>query len=269
MASVLILTLNEAHNLPSCLASVAGCDDIVVLDSGSTDATVAVAQSAGARVYVHPFTTFACQRNWAHEHITFRHPWVFHLDADERFTPELWQECTGYTGDEPLDACWAAPRMLFRGQWIRHATDFPVWQARFVRWRQFHFIDVGHGQREAPGQRMAKLRANYLHEIMANGEAAWLEKHQRYAEAEAAPPAADDLVSWSDLLHRDSIRRRRALKQHSRALPFRPWLRFVYHYACRRGFLDGPAGWHYCRLLSRYEGFITAEIRRRQAAHTA
>ena len=93
MFSVLVLTLNEERNLPRCLASVAGCDDLVVLDSGSTDGTVAIARTAGARVAARPFDNFAGQRNYAQREIAFRHPWVFHLDADEQFTPELFTEC--------------------------------------------------------------------------------------------------------------------------------------------------------------------------------
>ena len=78
-SSVLILAFNEASNLPSCLASVSWCDDVIVLDSYSTDATVQIAEEHGARVVQRKFTTFADQRNWAHGNIRFRYPWVFHL----------------------------------------------------------------------------------------------------------------------------------------------------------------------------------------------
>ena len=91
--SVLILTLNEEADLPRCLESVAGCDDIVVLDSGSKDGTPEIARAAGARVFERTFDTFAGQRNFAQREIPFRHRWVFHLDADERFTPALMAEC--------------------------------------------------------------------------------------------------------------------------------------------------------------------------------
>ena len=87
MFSVVILTLNEERNLPTCLASIAGCDDVIVLDSGSKDQTAEVARAAGARVVVNPFENFAAQRNFADHTVAFKHPWVFHLDADERMTP--------------------------------------------------------------------------------------------------------------------------------------------------------------------------------------
>src|SRR3954470_13250605 len=91
--SVLILTLNEERNLPGCLESAASSHDVVVLDSGSTDRTVEIARAAGARVFTRPFDNFAGQRNHAQKNIPFKFPWVFHLDADERLTPELFSEC--------------------------------------------------------------------------------------------------------------------------------------------------------------------------------
>ena len=89
MFSILILTKNEEANLPSCLESVQGCDDVVVLDSMSSDRTREIARAAGARVEERAFDDFGGQRNHALEKIRFRHLWVFQLDADERFREEL------------------------------------------------------------------------------------------------------------------------------------------------------------------------------------
>jgi glycosyltransferase involved in cell wall biosynthesis len=266
MFSVLILTLNEESNLPACLASVAGCDDIVVLDSGSTDRTTEIARAAGARVFVHRFENFAQQRNHAHTAIDFQHAMVFHLDADERMTPELFAECAAISGDGSLDGYWGAPKMLFFGRWLPHCTDYPAWQARFVRARGFDFIQVGHGQREAPAMRLGRLRQSYLHEMMSGGEAAWLAKHHRYAREEAAAHVANARPGWRALFSSDALVRRRALKYFSCALPCRPALRFIYQYILRGGFLDGGAGFRYCRLLARYEGFVSAELRAQRMA---
>ena len=261
--SVLILTLNEERNLPRCLASVAACDDVVVLDSGSQDRTTMLAQAAGARVFTRTFDTFAGQRNYADWHIEFRHPWVFHLDADEQFTDSLAKECDTVATRDDIDGFFAAPKMLWHGRWIPHCTDYPAWQARFVRAGSFRFIDVGHGQREAPDMRMAHLQHNYLHDLSSGGESEWLDKHRRYARAEACRVLADNTVPrFRDLLARDGLVRRRALKRVSYRLPFRPASRFIYQYLLRAGFLDGSAGLQYCRLLARYEGFAAAELRR-------
>ena len=264
--SVLILTLNEERNLPRCLASVAACDDIVVLDSGSTDRTVELASAAGARVFTRRFDDFAGQRNFAQREIPFRHPWVFHLDADEELTPELDAACRTAAVRADIDGFYVAPKMMFMGRWIPHCTDFPAWQARFVRAPQFAFVQAGHGQREAPQMRLDRLSASYLHDLSAGGETDWLEKHRRYARAEAhAHLAVPGAIRWGDLFIGRQLQRRRALKQLTYSLPGRPALRFVYQYLLRGGFLDGWPGLRYCRLLARYEGFAAAELRNLRA----
>jgi glycosyltransferase involved in cell wall biosynthesis len=266
--SVLILTLNEEQNLPACLASVAGCDDIVVLDSGSTDRTVELARAAGARVFTNPFQDFASQRNHAHATVDFRHPWVFHLDADEIMTSELAAECAKLDPAAPYDGYYAAPRMMFHGRWLRHSTDYPAWQARCVRARGFRFIQTGHGQREAPDMRMGFLRGSYLHDISVPSETEWAARHQRYAREEAAQFLADDeplRLTLKKLITGPKLLRRRALKRLSYFLPCRPQFRFLYQFVLRGGFLDGPGAMRYCRLLARYEQLATAEIRRQRS----
>ncbi len=268
--SVVVLTLNEERDLPACLASAAGSDDLVVLDSGSTDRTVALARAAGARVFTRPFDNFAGQRNHAQRAIPFRHPWVLHLDADETVTPELHRDLCAASARDDVDGFYLAPRMLWEGRWIPHCTDYPAWQARFVHAPRFEFIEVGHGQREAPHMRMARISSGYLHNLSSRGEADWLEKHRRYARAEARRhlAAAGDAAAprWSDLFSAAPLRRRRALKHFSYRLPARPAARFLYQYLLRGGFLDGPQGFRYCRLLARYEGFTADELRRLRSA---
>lgn len=264
--SIVILTLNEEQNLPACLASTAGCDDVVVLDSGSVDRTADIARAAGARVFVNRFQNFAQQRNHAHEAIPFRHDWVFHLDADEKLSPELLAECAARAASPDsaaLDGFYAAPRMMFRGRWIRRSTDFPAWQARFVHVRRFRFIEVGHGQREAPGLRLDRLQHTYEHNLSSQSEAEIIAKHDRYARAEAGTFAATRrpwAEVWQSLRHGDPLARRRALKEASHHFPARGFFRFIYQYILRGGFLDGRPGWAYCRLLARYENAVAREI---------
>ncbi|SDS64426.1 glycosyltransferase family 2 protein [Opitutus sp. GAS368] len=267
--SILILTLNEEKKLPACLAAVARFDDIVVLDSGSTDRTAAVARAAGARVFVNPFRDFASQRNHAHETIAFKHPWVLHLDADEIMMPELAAECTTLDPAAPLDGYYIAPRMMFHGNWLRRCTDFPAWQARCVRARGFRFIQTGHGQREAPEMRMGRLAGNYLHDISVDDIAEWEARHQRYARQEASQfLAAPETLGQTlqKLLAGAPLARRRALKRLSYHLPARPLMRLLYQYVLRGGFLDGAGAWRYCLLLARYERIAAAEIKRQRAA---
>ena len=268
MFSIVILTLNEEENLPICLASTAGCDDVVVLDSGSTDRTAEIALAAGARVFVNRFENFGQQRNYAHDAIPFRHDWIFHLDADEKLTPELIAECTALASSpesESIDGFYAAPKMIFRDRWIPHCTDFPAWQARFAHLRRFRFIQVGHGQREAPGLRLGRLTHAYSHNLSSQSEAEIKTKHARYARAEAVTfmnTRRSAGALWQALCSSDRLTQRRALKEISYHLPARGLLRFVYQYGLRGGFLDGVPGFVYCRLLAHYENSIAAEIRR-------
>ena len=269
MFSVVILTLNEEHNLPPCLATLPGIDDIHVLDSGSTDRTHEIARAHGAHVSVNRFENFAQQRNHAHDRIAFRHPWVFHLDADERMTPALLAELRAVASAETAarvhDGYWSAPKMLWDGRWVPHCTDYPAWQARFCHAPTFRFVEKGHGQREAEGLRLGYLKHNYEHDMSASGVDDWLAKHRRYARREAEAwhaarrPLGDELRSLGSP---DRLVRRRALKSLSYRLPARPFARLVYQYLLRGGFLDGAAGWRYCRLLARYEGFAAEELRR-------
>src|SRR3982751_4699516 len=86
----IVLAYNEERNLPDCLASLEGwVDQLFVVDSGSTDRTVAIARAAGAVVVEHAFEHYGAQRNWAIDHLPITSPWTLHVDADERITPEL------------------------------------------------------------------------------------------------------------------------------------------------------------------------------------
>lgn len=264
--SILILTYNEERRLPACLASVADCNDVVVLDSGSQDRTHTVARAAGARVIEHPFSNFADQRNHAHIAARFRHPWVFHLDADETMTPGLLEECCRIAeSNPPLDGFFVAPRMIYNGRWLRYCTDYPAWQARFVRSEVFRFIQVGHGQREAPDMRMGWMSQSYDHDISISSTAEWELKHRRYAREEAREIASQDIRIerlLAQILRGNALERRRGIKLASHRLPARPFLRFVYQYFFKRGFLDGPEAWGYCRYLARYEAFTSEELKK-------
>lgn len=264
--SVLLLTLDEEANLPSCLASVAWSDDVVVLDSRSRDGTVAVAERAGARVYQRTFDNFAGQRNYALDEITFRHEWILHLDADEIITGALQDEMLRAIATERFDAYRIASKMMFFGRWLRYSGLYPSYQVRLGHRARFRFKQVGHGQREdlAP-ERIGTLVEPYLHYSFSKGVTEWFEKHNRYASDEARETvrqlAGHPGIDWVGLWSRDRPRHRRALKEVSQRLPLRPLLRFLYMYFLRRGFLDGRAGLTYCRLLSIYEYLIVLKTR--------
>ena len=265
MFSVLILTRNEEQNLPDCLASVKWCDDIVVLDSLSTDRTIAVAKSAGGRVVERPFDDFATQRNYALDKIPFRYAWVFHLDADERFTESLRRECETVIAEDRQSGFLVPSKLMFMDKWLRWSGMYPVYQMRLMKLGEIRFIQAGHGQREADAKRgIGKLREPYLHYNFSKGLADWREKHDRYSTKEAEESLQErqkGQIGWRELWGTDPVARRRALKRLSMRLPCRPTLRFLYMYVLRLGFLDGRPGFVYCRLLAAYERMIVTKLK--------
>jgi glycosyltransferase involved in cell wall biosynthesis len=263
--SVLILTLNEEQNLPDCIASVKWCDDIVVLDSLSTDRTVELAKAAGTRLYQRRFDDFASQRNYALDQIPFKHPWVFHLDADERFTEPLRRECEKAAAEDRCSGFLAPSKLMLMNKWLRWSGMYPVYQMRLMKLGEIRFIQKGHGQREADATRgVGTLREPYLHYNFSKGLDDWREKHGRYSTMEAKTSLSERghvKTCWRNLWTSDPVARRRALKQLSMRLPCRAMLRFLYMYVLRLGFLDGRPGLVYCRLLANYEAMIVTKTR--------
>ena len=256
MISVLILTLNEEVNIEGCLDSVAWADDALVLDSGSTDDTVPLARSKGARVMHRPFDSFADQRNYGLQHGDLQHDWVLHLDADERVAPPLHRELQRVVRHGEHDAFRVPSKLIFQGQWLKHAGMYPTYQIRFGKREALTFTQVGHGQRgDLSPDRIGTLKEPLLHYAFSKGITDWFERHNRYStdEARHALNVRTESVDWSGLVSSDAQRRRRALKDLSYRLPLRPLLRFLYMYIGKRGFLDGRAGFDYCVMLAVYE----------------
>jgi glycosyltransferase involved in cell wall biosynthesis len=236
-----------------------------VLDSFSTDQTVECAKSKGARVYQRAFDNFAGQRNHAIDHIEFRHDWVLHIDADEVVTEELAHEMALKIQDQQFAAYRIASKMMFMGKWLRFSGMYPCYQVRLGRKDRLRFEQVGHGQREIiEASQVGTLQAPYLHFGFSKGMADWLERHNRYSSDEAKNGV--ELLrqgggGLGEVFTADPAARRRGLKRLSVRLPLRPFFRFVYMYVIRLGFLDGRAGFVYCRLLAMYEYWIVLKMR--------
>jgi len=265
--SILVLTYNEQQDLPSCLSSVQWADDIVVVDSGSTDDTVAIATSMGARVIERPFDNFAGQRNFGIDHGDLKHDWVFHLDADEHVRPELADELVKIAGSNSQKAYRVAGRIYFRNKWIRRSSMYPCYQVRFGRKDHLRFKMAGHGQRETiPANEVATLENDLDHYSFSKGIANWFEKHNRYSTDEAMQIIADvgKPIAWGNLLSSSGTSRRRELKRIAGRMPLKPLLRFIYLYILKLGFLDGAAGYQYAKMMGMYERMIALKVHQLQ-----
>jgi glycosyltransferase involved in cell wall biosynthesis len=261
--SILILTLNEETNIGACLDSLAGFDDIVVFDSVSKDRTVEIAVAKGARIVERPFDNWAAHQNWAMDNIDFKHGWVFYLDADERMTPELRDEILAIARDSarPEVAYYCGRKNFFLGKWIRHAMP-PGMIMRFFKPKKIRFerlvnpvpvIDGPHGY----------LRHFFEHYNFSKGLTEWFDKHNKYSlfEAMEGMKLREKPVGLGALFSGDRFERRRALKELSFRMPLRPLVKFLYMYVLKLGFLDGRAGYTYCKLQSMYEYMIVVKMR--------
>jgi glycosyltransferase involved in cell wall biosynthesis len=259
--SVVILARNEAINIEACVRAVNWCEDVVVIDDASTDGTDRLAIAAGARVVQHPFRSFADQRNWAMEQADLRHEWVLHLDADEVVTESLQrliEETLSATAADTV-AFRMCRKTIFQGTWLKFSDGFPVWIMRLVRRGKACFVDCGHGELAVPPVEgtMGTITEPFLHFSFSKGLEDWIARHNRYTTREALLEHQSlQQVKWGELLSSDRAIRRTALRTLSRRLPLRPLLRFLYQYVLKRGFLDGSAGFTFCRLMATYEGWI-------------
>jgi glycosyltransferase involved in cell wall biosynthesis len=260
--SVLLLTFNEAINLPRCLDALTWCDDIAIVDSGSTDGTINIARARNVRVLNNPFQDFAAQRNFGLAEAGFRHPWVLHLDADEVVTPTFVERLLALQPSDGIDAFYIPSKLIMLDQSLPHAGIYPSYQVRLGRLGRLRFHQVGHGQREdMPRNRVGTFDEPYLHYSFSHGLKSWLKRHLEYAEAEAnvlVNARRDKSIRIRELLSSDKVTRRRSVKLLAFLMPLsmRPLVRFIYVYIIRRGFLDGRAGFLYAFMLATYEAMI-------------
>lgn len=188
MISVLVLTKNEEKNLGNCLKSVEDvADEIIVVDSFSTDSTRDIANMYGARFYEHAFENQADQVNWALGNLEIKGDWILRLDADEYLTPELAKEIKETLPNigEAITGYNIKRRVYFLGKWVRHGGYYPTWHLRL--WRKGKGV---YEEREVDEHLtlleggVGRLRHDFVDDNK-NGLGAWISKHNDYAEKEA------------------------------------------------------------------------------------
>jgi len=274
MLSVLVPTLNERANILDCLRSVSWADELIVIDSGSTDGTQELACRCGARlVDFHWNGRLPKKRNWALENVSWKNDWLLILDADERITPDLAAEIKHALKNPVVDGYFVNRRFVFMGKWIRHCGYYPSWNLRLFRhskgrYENLHSGDTRSGDNEVHEHlelagTTACLRNEMLH-LAYPDISTWLEKHNRYSNWEAEIEVRGQETSLENHAIGEPLLRKRKLRAWSRTLPFRPTLRFLYSYVLKRGFMDGYEGLVFCRLLAVYEmlsAFKARELR--------
>ena len=221
--SATVITLNEEQNLAAALESLSWADEIIVIDSQSTDRTVDIARQFTDRVFINPWPGYSAQKNFAAEKAN--HDWIFNLDADERVSPDLRKQIEDLkNAGDPQAAAFEVPRHTFYlGRWIRHSGWYPDFKLRLYnrtsgRWRGAYV----HESVESEGA-VERLTGPILHYTVRNASDHHL-RLDRYTTL-----AAEEMA-----------------EQGKRVTPlsllWSPVMAFIRAYVFRRGFLDGIPG---------------------------
>jgi glycosyltransferase involved in cell wall biosynthesis len=230
--SATIITHNEAAHIARAIHSLACADEVLVVDSGSTDATVQIASELGARVISHPWEGFASQKNFASGEAA--HDWILSLDADEELNEDARLAVAEWKNSAPSAAAYRfARRARFLGRWILHSGWYPDWKVRLFDRRQARWEGDYVHESVVTEERVETLNGEILHYTSDS-----LSDHQRRIEF------------YTDLAAREMWERgERATGWRRILLP--PWS-FVHSYLLRLGVLDGVAGFQIAWLAARY-----------------
>lgn len=265
--TVIILTKNEEDNLKKCMESFQGIvRRFVVIDSGSTDNTVALAKELGAQVLIHKFENHAAQFNWALENAKITTAWTMKIDADEELTPELAEEIKQRLDSLPreINGIILRRRVYFMGRWLRHGGKYPELLLRIFR--------TGHGRSEY------KLMDEHL--IIMDGKSIifkndfidnnkkdlewWTKKHNWYSNKEVLDvqmkeelkEAEATLAATSTSFQAKSKRFIKRYGYYNLPKFRRAHFYFFYRYYLRLGFLDGTEGKIYAFLQAYWYRFL-------------
>ena len=219
--SAVLITRNAAAQLVDCLASVAFCDEVLIVDSSSEDATVAIAERHGARVIQSAWRGFGPQKQFAVEQA--KHDWVLCIDADERVSEAL-RESIRAALQAPGCTAWRFPRCnKFMGRYLKHGEGYPDWSLRLFDRRAARWSDDAVHEKVIAGGETGTLQGDLLHDSAESLET-YFAKQNRYSSL-----AADAALARGE---RASVLR----------LLLSPALRFIKFYFLRLGLLDGLPG---------------------------
>lgn len=259
--SVIILTFNEEKHLGRCIASLLPfTNQIFIVDSGSTDQTVQIAESLGARVVQNPWITYAQQFNFGIANNPFATRWLMRMDADEYVLPELAAEINQRMADLPGDVSgvYVKRRVIFMEQWIRHGGYYPTWLLRL--WRRGHGMceEIWMDEHIKLSQGTTLRFTCDLVDHNLNNLTWWTQKHNQYAIREVIDLLNirydfNQIERVTPRLLGTQEQRKRYLKIKYASAPLftRPLAYFVFRYVWKLGFMDGTKGfiWHFLQGL--------------------
>jgi len=230
--SATVITYNEARNMARALRSLACADEVVVVDSGSTDATREIAVGLGARVVIHSWEGFAAQKNFAARQA--RHDWILSLDADEELDAEAQAAVLRWKTSEPAVAGYGfARRARYLGRWILHSGWYPDYKLRLF------------------DRRRGKWQGDYVHESVAiDGPVETLSGEILHYTCDSLGEHRERVEFYTGLAAREMFDRGERVNFLWRALA-PPWV-FLHSYVFRLGVLDGIPGFWIAWMAARY-----------------
>lgn len=257
-----ILTLNEEVNLSRALKSLSWCNELLVLDSGSSDQTHRIAVSLGAILKVNkpsgPFH-ITDQRNYAVNNCGLLSDWILFLDADEEVSPSLSDTIIStITKPGSCNAFMMAPRYWFLGKWLKYTQGYPNWHPRLLQ-RQSNIAFEGKvWESFSSDAKVGYISEPYEHYAFSKGLDDWVFRHLRYSSYDASQTL--QYLQKGSEFEFDSKRKYRLRMLSVRLWPLRPLLRFFHKYIISRGFLDGWQGFVYSLLICVYDLFVVIKV---------
>jgi glycosyltransferase involved in cell wall biosynthesis len=251
--SVIVLTQDEEANIAACLESVSGwAKEIFIVDSGSTDGTLALAAHYTKKIFHHPFENYAAQRNWAQTHLPLESEWVFHLDADERVSADLARQVTALfvsgLDQGPTAGVLVRRRIEFLGRHMRFGGLYPTYHCRIFRKKSGRCESREYDQHFIVDGPTIKIDADLI-EVTASSLDSWTQRHRRWAQMEArqlsrGPQTNSNEIVRGALLGSPIERRRwwRTAVYERSPLFARAFAYFFLRYFLRAGILDGIPG---------------------------
>jgi glycosyltransferase involved in cell wall biosynthesis len=258
--SVVILAYNSVDTLGATLAQAQQIsDDLHVVDSFSTDETVALSQQHGAQVVQHAFESYGAQRNWAIDHLQLRHPWQLHLDADERLTPELIASLQALPENPDHSGFLIARLVQFLGRQMRHGGMSPTWHMRLFRNGAGRCEERKYDQHFYLTQGSAGRIQGYMIDEIRMSLSEWTARHNRWSDAEVMEQTrVMHTVRIQPRFSGNPLERKRFLRGLYNGAPLfvRPYALFFYRYFLRLGFLDGREGFIFWTLQTFWFRFL-------------
>jgi glycosyltransferase involved in cell wall biosynthesis len=260
--SAIILTKNEVCNIKRCIESLQWCNEVIIVDSGSTDGTTQLAESLGISVFTHiqpPPFKISEQRNWALENCHLKSEWVLFIDADEVIPSNLATEIERVCSDinQKYNAYELPARYLFWGKWLKLTQGYPNWHSRLLKLGEVTFTG-GVWEYFASGAKVGRINIPYDHYANSKGFGDWLERHDRYSSWDA-----QKVVEFLETRKISSLGTERKLKLRLLAAKLwflRPIVRFIQMYFLRLGFLEGLTALIFCLLYAMYEFMTVIKI---------